>query len=236
MPTDMTVVVADATQTPAIRGGLPLSGRVAWYTDTNLAKAIASIQMNHPRVIAVEAVLAQKPQGQAFLARIEQMSIPGATLQLVVRANGKWSTTPHIARQATEEPQAAARSGNTASPAGAAAQTKASNTRRASRFKVLESLNATVENGKAELVNISIFGAQVVSKPALYPTQTIKIVLPDDNDTLRLTARIAWSAFEQDTERTDAHYRAGIAFVDAAQDILEDYCRRHCSKDPLASY
>lgn len=52
MPTDMTVVVADATQAPAIRGGLPLSGRVAWYTDTNLAQAIASIQMNHPRVIA----------------------------------------------------------------------------------------------------------------------------------------------------------------------------------------
>ncbi len=235
MPTDMTVVIADATQTPAIRAGLPLSGRVAWYTDTNLAMALTSFQLNHPRVIAVEAALAQKPHGQAFLTRIEQMSIPGTTIALVVRTNGKWLTTPHIARQAPEESQTTA-SGNAGRPASVAVQPNASNTRRSKRFKVLESLNATLESGQAELVNVSICGAQVVSKPAVYPTQTIKIVLPDGDHTLRLTARVAWSAFEQIPQGTDAHYRAGVAFVDAAQEILEDYCRRHCASEPLASH
>ena len=181
----------------------------------------------------MEAGLAQKPHGQAFLTRIEQM-LPETTIQLVVRANGKRATTPHIARQAQDEYQVAASRGKSARPAGNAAQPKGSNTRRANRFQVLESLNATVESGKAELVNISIFGAPVVSKPALYPTHTIKIVLPDDNDTLRLTAHVAWSAFAQDLPRTDAHYRAGVAFVDAAREILADHCRRHCAKEPLA--
>ena len=32
MASDITVVIADATQTLAIKAGLPLSGRVTWFT------------------------------------------------------------------------------------------------------------------------------------------------------------------------------------------------------------
>ncbi len=242
MVSDMTVLVADATQTLAIRAGLTLSGRVTWFTAGNLFAAQESIQMHHPKVIAVEAVFAQTPPGQEFLSRIERLAIRGSSIQLVVHTKGRWATTPYTGQLATAESQAVAAAVSTerlnagARLAAVAAQTKGENTRRASRFKILESLNAVIETGQANLVNISTLGAQVVSQPVLKPTQKVKIQLPDADETVRLTAQVAWVKFEQPQPGTAPHYRAGMEFTDAAQEILEDYCRRHCSQDPLPSY
>jgi hypothetical protein len=241
MASDITVVVADAAQTVAIRAGLPLSGRVTCFTATNLFAARESIQMHHPKLIVVEAVFAQTPPGQEFLTRIKSLAIRGSAIELVVRAEGRWSTTPYTGPLATAESQAAASSTDravAAAPwlASVDAQTKGANTRRASRFKILESLNAVVENGQATLVNISILGAQVVSQPPINPTHKVKIVLPDADEMVHLTAHVAWATFEQPQPGMAPHYRAGMEFTDASRDILEDYCRRHCSQDPLPSY
>ena len=69
----------------------------------------------------------------------------------------------------------------------------------------------------------------------LRPGQTVKIALPDAADTLRLTAHIAWSTFEQNKQGA-AVYRAGMSFTDAAQGLLEQYCRSHGGGTPLPSY
>jgi hypothetical protein len=95
MASDMTVVIADPAQTLLIRAGLPLSGRVTWFTVGSLFAAHASIQMNHPKVIAVEAVFAETPPGQEFLARIESLAIRGSAIQLVVRTQGRWTMVPY---------------------------------------------------------------------------------------------------------------------------------------------
>ena len=233
MASDITVVIADAAQTILIRAGLGLTGRVTWFTVGNLYAAHACIQMHHPKVIAVEALFAETPIGQEFLERIERLAIKGSAIQLIVRAQGRWSTTPYAGQLKTAESQAVAIAVSTER---LTAQMKGANTRRASRFKILESLDAIVENGQANLVNISILGAQVVSQPALKPTQNVKIILPDLDEMLRLTAQVAWATFEQTQPGAAPHYRAGMEFTDAAQEILEDYCRRHCSQDPLPSY
>jgi hypothetical protein len=238
MASDITVVIADAAQTLLIRAGLSLSGRVTWFTSGNLFAAHANIQMHHPKVIVVEAVFAETLPGQEFLERVERLGIRGSVIQLVTRTQGRWATTPYVAQLATAESQAVAAGpvAGAARLAAIAAPTKGTNTRRANRFRILESVNAVVENGQATLVNISILGAQVVSQPSLKPTQTVKIVLPDADEMLHLTAHVAWATFEQTQLGAAPHYRAGMEFTDAAQEILEDYCRRHCSQDPLPSY
>jgi hypothetical protein len=214
---------------------------VTFFSSGNLFAAHETIQMHHPKVIAVEAAFAETPPGKEFLERVERLAIRGSAIQLVVRAQGRWETTPYIGQLAGAESQAAAVSAERPVAPGprlsaVAAQTKGANTRRASRFKILESLNAVVESGQATLVNISTLGAQVVSQPALKPTQKIKIALPDADDLVRLTAHVAWATFEQPQAGTAPHYRAGLEFTDAAKEILEDYCRRNCSQDPLPSY
>jgi hypothetical protein len=241
MASDITVLVTDATQALSVRAGLSLSGRVKCFTPGSLFAAQESIQMHQPRLIAVEAGFAQTPAGQEFLARIERLAIRGSAIQLVVRGKGKWATTPYSGQLTTPESQAVAAGSERAVDvvprlSAGAAQTKGANTRRANRFKILETLDAVVESGQATLVNISILGAQVVSQPPLNPTQKVKIALPDADEMVRLTAHVAWATYEQTQPGTAPHYRAGMEFTDAAKEILEDYCRRHCSQDPLPSY
>jgi len=241
VPSDITVVVATTARLPLIQAASLFSGRVVRFTDNKLAAAFESVQLNHPRLVAIEAPFAQTPQGQAFIERVEKLAVRGSTIQLIVQTNGRWTTTPYSSE--TAAPAAAAakpgadRKGVVASGTGIGApQAKGANTRRAHRFKVLESLDAVVENRQANLVNISILGAQVVSLPTLRPNDNVKIALPDGGDTLRLSAHVAWSVFEQSRAGTETYYRAGMEFTDAAKEILEDYCRRHCDALPLPSY
>ena len=106
------------------------------------------------------------------------------------------------------------------------------NTRRTPRFIVLDPLEATVENGKAGLVDVSAMGAQLLSAPALRPNQILKIVLPDNGTPVKITARVAWALFEKPTHSPDAYYRAGIEFTDGEKTTLAEYCKRHCAEDP----
>lgn len=238
MASDITVVVATTARAPLIQAAAVFSGRVIRFTDNKLTAAFESIQLNHPKLVAIEAPFAQTPQGQAFIERVEKLGVRGLTIQLVVQANGRWTATPYggetaapaAAKPGPEKSVVTVAAGISAPPA------KGANTRRAQRFKVLESLDAVVENRQANLVNISILGAQVVSQPALRPNDNVKIALPDANDTLRLTAHVAWATFEQAPKTNETYYRAGMAFTDAAKEILEDYCRRHCDKLPLPCY
>ena len=40
-------------------------------------------------------MFAETPIGQEFLERIERLAIRGSAIQLIVRAQGRWSTTPY---------------------------------------------------------------------------------------------------------------------------------------------
>lgn len=238
MPSNITVVIATTVRMPAIQSVSLFSGRVIRFTDNKLAAALESIQLNHPRLIAIEALLAQTPAGKAFIERVERLGLRGSAIHLIVQSVGKWTTTPYNIEPADGVGggvQDDRKLAIVTTPAAATAL-KGANTRRAHRFKVLESLNAVVENKQANLVNISILGAQVVSQPSLRPNDNVKIALPDGDDTVRLTAHVAWSVFEQARMGSDTYYRAGMEFTDAAKEILEDYCRRHCEDLPLPSF
>jgi hypothetical protein len=242
VPSNISVVIATTVRMPAIQSVSLFSGRVIRFTDNKLAAALESIQLNHPRLIAIEALLAQTPAGKGFIERVERLGLRGSAIQLIVQSNGKWTTTPYNVEPVAGAVEAGSAQADrttaiiTTPAAAAAGALKGANTRRAHRFKVLESLNAVVENKQANLVNISILGAQVVSQPSLRPNDNVKIALPDGDDTVRLTAHVAWSVFEQARMGSDTYYRAGMEFTDAAKEILEDYCRRHCEELPLPSY
>jgi hypothetical protein len=239
VPSDITVVIATTARMPLIQSASLFSGRVIRFTDNKLAAAFESIQLNHPRLVAIEAPFAQTPQGQAFIERVEKLGVRGSTIQLIVQTNGRWAATPYGTQPDPADaggPKADRKAAVVAAPATVTAAAKGANTRRAHRFKVLDSLDAVVENRQANLVNISILGAQVVSQPALRPNDNVKILLPDNSETVRVTAHVAWSTFEQARMGTETYYRAGMEFTDAAKEILEDYCRRHCEELPLPSY
>jgi hypothetical protein len=239
MPSDITIIVADAARIPAIRDGVLLTGRMMYFTASNVASAMDTIRAHQPKLVVVDALFARTPPGVAFVERVEQLAIPQGDIRLVVQLEGRWVTAP---RSSAAEPVSVSRPAAVASkpavvvaPAAPmiAAPTAALNTRRAPRFLVRDAVNAVVENGSANLVDISVLGAQIVSGPVLRPRQKIKIALPDTGDMLQVMAQVAWSTFEKPVLVMAAHYRAGIEFTDAAQQALEDYRRRHCADQPI---
>lgn len=234
MATGLTIVIADVMRMAAIRTGLPLSGRVVQFTNSNLGAALEAIRTHAPKVVAVDALLVQTQQGQGFLKRVEGLAVPGCAIRLIIQGGGVWTTAAYEAHPAVEDAPIRLAS---ASPirAAAAAPKPGANTRRAPRFPMLDSVDAAVESGQASLVNISVLGAQLVSQPVLRPGQTVKIALPDAHEMLRFTAHVAWSTFQQNNQGA-AVYRAGIAFTDAAKETLEDYCRRYGAENPLPSF
>jgi len=238
MPSDITIIVADAPRIPAIRDGVPLPGRIMYFTASNAASAMDTIRAHQPKLIVVDALFARTAPGVAFVERVERLAIPQSDIRLVVQLDGRWVTAP---RSSVAEPVSVSRpvavvsktAVVVASASPMIAAPAALNTRRAPRFLVRDAVNAVVENGSANLVDISVLGAQIVSGPVLRPRQKIKIALPDTGDMLQVMAQVAWSTFEKPVLVMAAHYRAGIEFTDAAQQALEDYRRRHCADQPI---
>ena len=220
VPSDVTIVIADEARMQAIRTGLSLSGRAIWFPETRLSVALESIQLHHPKLIAIEAAFAETVQGQTFIERVEALNIRATAIQLIIRSDGRWRTTPR-ANHFSDKPgrPALALVVPTLVPPASA------NTRRTPRFPIHDSLSVAVEGGPAILVNISAMGAQVTSGSRLRPSQTVKFGFPQSGEVLHLTASVAWSMLEQGPKPGEAYYRAGMEFTDDATGVLQEYCR-----------
>jgi hypothetical protein len=234
----MTIIVADPTRIPAIRDGMVLPGRMMYFTAGNTVSAFDTIRAHQPKLVVVDALFARTPQGMEFVERVEQLAIPQSDIRLVIQHEGRWVTAPRHVEPPVSAPRPVAVVPKPAVVVASAApvippSAAALNTRRAPRFLVRDAVNAVVENGSANLVDISVLGAQIVSGPVLRPRQKIKLALPDTGDMLQVMAQVAWSTFEKPALVVAAHYRAGIEFTDAAQQALEDYRRRHCADQPI---
>ena len=67
-----------------------------------------------------------------------------------------------------------------------------------------------VDGASAEVIDLSVIGAQIVSPSALRPQQRVRITLADDGGVVRINAAVAWASFE--IPKSTPRYRAGIEF------------------------
>jgi PilZ domain-containing protein len=232
MPADVSIVVADASRLLAIRESGSLPGRLMPFSSGSLGPAMESIRAYRPAIVAVDAIFAQSPTGAAFIDRVEAQGILGITIVLVAEHDGRWMTVSRTgARTLGQSAPAAAIASSAAN--FVAAKWAAGNTRRVPRFLVRGPLDVIVESGRADLVDMSVLGAQVVSLPVLRPRQKIKVALTDANETIDVNAHVAWSMFERPRLQVEPYYRIGLEFTGAAQQALEAYRLRHCGDQPI---
>ena len=237
MAQDISIVIADPNRMAAIRETASLPGRMMPFPAASLGSAMESVRAYRPKIVAVDAALAQTPSGVAFLDRVEQLNIAKSIL-LLVEHDGRWMTTPRNGANGRATPGAAPSTQNGSSKASAAPvaapapPAEVVSTRRVPRFLVKSSLDVVVESGCAHLVDLSVLGAQLVSLPVLRPGQKLKVALPDTDDMLNVMAEVAWSLFEKPQVQAEPHYRVGLEFTDAAQVALEQYRLRHCGDQP----
>lgn len=217
---DLAIVIADAIRLRDIRNASPFTSRVLYFSDSNLVSAFESIRAHEPGVVALETHFAHTPEGRAFVDRLRWLATWVSEVQLLSFAKGEWSISV----------LGAATPGVVAAPA-----TQTTNTRRVPRFPLVDPLAMKVDGQPTSLIDMSVMGAQVLSMPQLRPSQRLKITLPDEGGSLHtVSAWVAWSAFEIPAHALRPYYRAGVEFTDAAAQMLDDYCKRHCSDEPLA--
>ena len=141
MPPELTIVIADVTRKAAIAAGFRIPGRVAHFTNRDLSAALEAVKTHQPRMVAIDALVAQTQQGIGLIRRIESLAMPQCAMVLIVRADGGWRTTP-LEPLPTETTVISVASPKPVRPAIFAAPVAAANTRRAPRFPLLDSVDA----------------------------------------------------------------------------------------------
>ena len=99
-------------------------------------------------------------------------------------------------------------------------------TRRAARFRIRQGVEIQLDGNPANLVDLSVMGAQVISATILRPNQRVRISVPTDDFVMRFRGAVAWAKFELPKPTEPPRYRAGVEFADADAAAMDEYCSK----------
>ncbi len=229
-----TVIIGAKQHLDSLRQRAGSAGEVLTFSDEEALSALEAINAKRPQIITLERLFAATSRGAALINRVKADPLLASAEIRVVSHDGSYSrVSPRRSGQtaaASDAPSPAQTAPDTAHAAVAAAPAQAASldyrgTRRAPRFRMIEGTEAQLDGGLARVVDLSVFGAQVISQQALKPQQRIRIVLADDLGIVRLNASVAWASFE--IPKGITRYRAGIEFKDPEAKAVEAFCMRH---------
>jgi hypothetical protein len=240
------VIIAALNLTPSLCERLADEGELLTFADTEPIQALQTILEQHPRLIVLERLFAATPRGAALINRIKTdpqisqaeirvMSHTGDYTRVVSRgalADSVVATPPasgiYTPSVASIEPEYEIDA--PASPVSvedAPRQLDWHGTRRASRFRIRQGVEIQLDGNPANLVDLSVMGAQVVSATILRPNQRVRISVPTDEFVMRFRGAVAWAKFELPKPTEPPRYRAGVEFADADVTAMDDYCSKH---------
>jgi hypothetical protein len=219
-----TVVIGAPQLLNALREQVGGGGEVFTFTDRDALAALEAITSRRPGVVALERLFAATSRGAALINRIKADPALTSTEIRVVAHDGSYSRVSP--RRPGGVPGADAADMRDGAPAPTtSARLDFQGTRRVARYRMGEGTEAQVDGATAQVVDLSVIGAQVVTSGALRPQQRVRITLADHAGVVRCNGAVAWASFE--IPNSTPRYRAGIEFTDAHSDAIEDFRRRH---------
>ena len=232
-----TVIVGARQLHDALRDNAGATGDVLTFGDDEPLKALETIAVRRPRVVAVERLFAATSRGAALINRIKaDPALSGAEIRIVAHDGTYARVSPRRTPPAQPPPTVV----SVAAPAVAveieavvepivppqpAANDQYSITRRARRFRMLDGTEAQVDGSHARIVDLSTIGAQILSPTPLKPDQLVRIVLVDERGAVRFHGAVAWASYE--IPKGISQYRAGVEFKGAELKVLDTFCRLH---------
>jgi len=225
------VVIAASNLMPALRDRVASDGEIMGFADTEPIQALQAILANRPELIVLERLFAATPRGAALINRIKtDPQLAGSEVR-VMSHTGDYTRV--VKQAAVEAPAAAAgREGGLHGSSPVATEEAPRpldwhGTRRAPRHRIRTGVDIQLDGNAANLIDMSVIGAQVVSATILRPNQRVRISVPTDEFMMRFRGAVAWARFELPNPAEPPRYRAGIEFLDADTAAMEDYCNRH---------
>jgi hypothetical protein len=218
-----TVIIGAPQLLDALRERAGGEGEVLTFGDQEALKALETITARRPQVITFERLFAATSRGAALINRIKaDPALQHVEIRVVSHDGSHSRVSPRRGKANT-----AASAGNAAAlPApSAAAPLDYRGTRRAQRYRMVAGTEVQVDGVSAEVVDLSVIGAQIVSASTLRPQQRVRITLADDSGVVRINGAVAWASFE--IPKSTPRYRAGIEFTDAHAAAVDAFCKRH---------
>lgn len=195
--------------------GAGASGDALAFTDDDAHRALETIVSRRPRVVVLDQLFAASAHGAAFVYRLQtEPSLREMDIRVLSRDRfGALASTPSSSR-------------GYPSLVALAHPIERGPIRRAARMKLSPAVETLVDGHAAQIIDLSIMGAQMVSPTVLRPNQRVRILLPDTNAAVRLQAAIAWAAFERPDLANSPVYRVGLQFIDPDPQALESFFAR----------
>jgi CheY-like chemotaxis protein len=234
----VSVVVVALNMMPAMCERLAGEGDLLTFADTEPIQALQAILEHRPRLIVLERLFAATPRGAALINRIKTdpqlarsevrvMSHTGDYTRQVARPAGADAPAQADVVTRTGGDTSAATSSTSAATAEASRPLDWHGTRRAPRHRIRSGVEIQLDGNPADLVDLSIVGAQVLSATILRPNQKVRVGVPTEEFVMRFRGTIAWAKFELPRPAEPPRYRAGIEFTDADASAMEEFCARN---------
>jgi hypothetical protein len=242
------VIIAAVNLTPSLCERLADEGELLTFADTEPIQALQTILEQRPRLIVLERLFAATPRGAALINRIKTDPQVSQAEIRVMSHTGDYTRVVSRGAAAMAEP-AAVETAAVSPPSYAAVDTAMDSdeqdaearvataepprqldwhgTRRAPRYRIRAGVEIQLDGNPANLVDLSVMGAQVVSATILRPNQRVRISVPTDEFVMRFRGAVAWAKFELPRPTEPPRYRAGVEFSDADQSAMDDYCAKH---------
>ena len=179
------------------------------FADADAQHALDVIERRRPRVVILEQLFASTPRGAAFVKHLRANS---ALADLDIRT----LSAERAANLAAGGPA------NGGMLTWMAEPLQHGPARRAPRARMPQGAEVLVDGSRTALIDLSTFGAQVVSETILKPSQSVRVIINREGVVMRTAAAIAWSALE--LSRDTATYRAGLEFADAQPEPIIPAC------------
>jgi hypothetical protein len=188
-------------------------GRVHSFTDAEAIEALEHIFRHRPRIVAVEREFSGTSRGVALIGRVKD---DPALAECEVRV---------VAHDSNPRPSGVRRPA-TAQDLPPPTTPMQHGVRRAARVRIAEGTEVLVDGDPAQLIDLSILGAQVIANFALKPNQRVRVSFADARGVVRCVGSVAWASFEM-PKNMAPRYRAGVEFSGANAEALSLFCEKH---------
>jgi hypothetical protein len=208
------VVIGPPDALDGLRDRLESGTEVQSFSDGEALEALDHVIRHKPRIIALDREFSGTSRGIAFVNRIkDDPSLVGCDVRVIERGRSERLALVQAAPLLPASLDVKALLDDTG-------------TRRAPRIDIKDGVELTADGNPATLVNLSMTGAQIVSKTVLKPNQRIRLVFGDGLTAIRCNGSIAWAAFEMPAG-SSPQYRAGVNFIVADAEALATFAEKH---------
>jgi hypothetical protein len=182
---------------------------VLTFPHTEALRALHTITLRRPQVVALERLFAATARGAALINRIKaDPTLTHSEIRIIAHDSDYSRVSPRRPPPASARPL------------------DQRGTRLAPRYKLAAAARGLVDGRDAAIVDLSINGAQISSSVQLKPKQRVEVKFSDAKGEVSCAADVAWASFEI-PPNSGPRYRAGVAFVAPEAPALDAFISRN---------